>query len=98
MVAGSGRPNETMLRVKQLEEFIIATSTRIPPCFEYNTAWKNGDFTERQKAELNRFYIGVKSIDRYHNRIRSERLIIAHDSFTNATAIVNTHLYYVIGN
>lgn len=34
----------------------------------------------------------------YHNRIRSERLIIAHDSFTNATAIVNTYLYYVIGN
>lgn len=65
MVAGSEVAAETLLRVKQLEQFMIDISTRIPLCFEYNTAWKNSDFTEWQNSELNRFYIGVKTTETY---------------------------------
>ena len=65
MVAGSECTDETALRINQIEQFMIAISVRIPPCFEYNMAWKQSDFSEWQARELNNFYVGIKTIEIY---------------------------------
>lgn len=64
-VAQSSTEEETGLRIEKLNEFVASSITRFQQIFEYDSAWKNGDYTSWQKTELLGFYTEFKNIQTF---------------------------------
>lgn len=65
MVADNTDKNETLKMVEQIKEFISDSSVLMQQCFEYNTSWKSGHYTDWQKKELSNAYLGYKNTQTY---------------------------------
>ncbi|MBR6633526.1 MAG: hypothetical protein IKL05_04390 [Clostridia bacterium] len=61
-VAKSATEEETRLRIERLKEFIASSIARFQELFEYDSAWKNGDYTSWQKTELSGLYVEFKNV------------------------------------
>lgn len=65
MVANNIDEKETADRINSLKEFISDNLIRFQQCFEYDTNWKNGEFTDWQREELTNIYLEFKDSQTY---------------------------------
>lgn len=65
MLANNENEKETLLRTNQLQQFLQYNYPNVQQYFEYDFTWESSEFTERQKSELLKFYIGLKKVQFY---------------------------------
>lgn len=65
MVANNIDEKETADRINSLKEFISDNIIRFQQCFEYDTSWKNGEFSDWQRKEITQIYLGFKDSQTY---------------------------------
>ena len=79
IVANSDTEEETATRIKQLWSFMDSTKIKFCECFEYNSNWKNGEYSERQRKEITYIFSSYRNIESY---IESEDYIPAFFEFS----------------
>ena len=81
MVAENIEEAETKKRVDQIEEFMSYTLSSFQQCFEYNSMWKDGNYTDWQKRELSQLYSDYKSTQICLQNKRYQRAFLEFSSF-----------------
>ena len=79
IVANSDTEEETATRIKQLWSFMDSTKIKFCECFECNSNWKNGEYSERQRKEITYIFSSYRNIESY---IESEDYIPAFFEFS----------------
>ena len=65
IVANSENEEERDIRIKQLRSFMDSTKIKFCECFEYNSNWKDGEYSEWQHKELSYIFSSFKNIENY---------------------------------
>lgn len=90
MEANNIDEKETADRIKSLDEFISDNIIRFQQCFEYDTSWKKGEFSDWQREEITKIYLGFKDSQTYLENKQYKSAFLEFAYFLEVTKRLST--------